>query len=397
MKLLFTSLFSIIAMFPFPPAPCVYHQERTASVSRGSSPCILAKKIRVKTNRNIELFGLMMQLDMGPDLATSKDSVTIENRKSTWREWYAMTYKNYLRYKKFDSCAMMQRYRELVGKKYYNDFFIGFLLQVDEVPFAKINAGTDKETLLAFSPTGDYGEATKNATAFLQEFNKFYALLHFGSYLEENNRFYELIQSDVRRNLPDSFFIPVMEGFYGKSFNAYYLIPSLNIPTSQGFGKMNKTSRTIYNTFGPFSFQTFDKRHPELGFDYPEKIARLSVHEFGHSFVNPAIDKLPDELKSSTEYLYQPIKEDMSKSAYTNWTMCLYEHFVKAGEVIVARKLGHPAEADKMLQDCVRARFIYVPFIVKELERYDAGTDPGKNYDDFIKTVLEDLKEANKS
>jgi hypothetical protein len=187
-----------------------------------------------------------------------------------------------------------------------------------------------------------------------------------------------------------------MEGFYGKTFNAYYLIPSLNIPTSMGFGKMNKTSRTIYNTFGSFHFQTFDKQRPGLGFDDRERIAGLSVHEFGHSFVNPAIDKLPDELKSSTEYLYQPIKGDMSKNAYTNWTMCLYEHFVKAGEVIIGRKLGHTAEADKMILDAVKAKFIYVPFIVKELEIYDASTDPGKNYDDYVRKVVEDLKATNK-
>ena len=39
------------------------------------------KVIQVITNKNLELFGLMLQLDMGPDLIASKDSVIIENRQ----------------------------------------------------------------------------------------------------------------------------------------------------------------------------------------------------------------------------------------------------------------------------------------------------------------------------
>lgn len=53
------------------------------------------KSIKVVTNKNLELFGLMMQLDMGPDLAASNDSVIIENKKSTWRDWYSLAWKNY--------------------------------------------------------------------------------------------------------------------------------------------------------------------------------------------------------------------------------------------------------------------------------------------------------------
>ena len=387
MKLQFTLLCWILFGVPsFSPQPA------PSTVKMAGSP---AKRIQVKTNKNIELFGLIMSLDMGPDLVANKDTVIIENRKSTWREWYATSYKLYIRYQNFDSGAVMQRYRRMVANGFYNDFFIGLLLQVDEVPYAKVNATTDKEFIQPFSPTGSLEEATRKANEFLQEYNQFYTQLHFGDYLEENKRYYDSIGSDVRKNLPDSLFIPTMEAFYGQRFNAYYLVPSLNTPTSMGFGKMNKTTRTIFNTFGPFHFQTFDKAHPSLGFDDSAQISQLSVHEFGHSFVNPAIDQLPDELKTSSAYLYEPIREEMSKRSYTSWSMCLYEHFVKAGEVIIARKLGRADKAEKIMQAAVAAKFIYVPFIVKELEAYDAVGTPGRNYDEYVKKVIEDLKAAN--
>lgn len=227
-------------------------------------------------------------------------------------------------------------------------------------------------------------------------FNGFYKKIHFENYLNENKNYYEQIKSDVENNLPNSYFLPTMENFYQKEFNTYCLVPSLNILTSMGFGKMNRNTKTIYNAFGPFSFQTFDTKNINLGFNYPERIQGLSVHEFGHSFVNPAIDKVPKELIDSTEYLYTPIKSAMSKLSYTSWMMCLYEHYVKAGEVIIARKLGNTKEAEKLLQDNVKAKFIYLPTIVQELEKYDKNKSLYKSYDDFVPSIIEKLKVINK-
>lgn len=358
---------------------------------------VQAKKIQVKTNKNIELFGLMLQLDNGQDFLNRTDSVLLDNRKATWRDWYALTVKNYLRYKQFDSCMMMNTYRRLLSQGFYNDFFIDFLLQTDEVPLAKINANTDKETILTFSKKGDFEEAKKNAAAFLTMFNSFYKETHFENYLNENKNYYDQIKADVEKNLPSDQFLPTMENFYQKQFNAYYLIPSLNILTSMGFGKTNRNTKTIYNTFGPFSFQTFDTKNADLGFNFPKRIRGLSVHEFGHSFVNPAIDKVPKALLDSTEFLFTPIKSEMSKQAYPAWKICLYEHFVRAGEVIIARKLGNAKEAKKILQDNAKAKFIYLPTIVQELEKYDKNKSRYKSYDDFVPSVIEKLKVTYKS
>ncbi|MEJ7684119.1 MAG: hypothetical protein WKG06_40955 [Segetibacter sp.] len=121
----------------------------------------MLQKILVKTNKNIELFGLIMQLDNGQGFLRNTDTVLIENKKSTWCDWYALAVKNYLRYKQFDSSTMMNTFRSLSSKGFYYDFFIGFLLQVDEVPFAKINASTDKETIMPFSKKVDFEEAKK--------------------------------------------------------------------------------------------------------------------------------------------------------------------------------------------------------------------------------------------
>ncbi len=86
----------------------------------------------------------------------------------------------------------------------------------------------------------------------------------------------------------------------------------------------------------------------------------------------------------------------MAKMSYPVWTQCLYEHFVRAGEVMIGKKIGIIKDMDISLQQYVDTKFIYVPFIVKQLEEYDKNRNTLKNYDDFVLKTLQRLKEAYK-
>jgi len=351
------------------------------------------KHVQVMTNKNIELFGLMLQLDNGPDVLHNNDTVTIYGKRVPMSVWYVKTCANYLRYKAFDSCAVMRAYRAYQAKGFYNDFFIGFLLETDQVPNARLNAGTDEELIAAFSAKADLKEGKRNATAFLDLLNDFYRQVHFDTYLKENEPFYAQARANVEKCLPPDNFIPVMEAFYQKSFNGYYLVPSLNVPSGMGFGKLNRVPGKIYNTFGPFTLQSFDPKNPSVGYNDPQHIRDLSVHEFGHSFVNPAVDHTPDTLIRSSAYLFEPIRTTMTKLSYPGWRICLYESFVRAGEVLIARKLGTPATADRIMKDNMASGFIYLPAIVTELEKYSRDIKIYPSYDAYVPLVLEKLKQ----
>lgn len=355
------------------------------------------KKVQVKTNRNIELLGLIFQLDNGGDILARKDTVMIEGKLATWQQWYAMMIRNYLQYKQFDTCHAMSLYKHMQAEGYFNDFFVDFLLQVDEVPQAKINSTTERATIKAFSPKGDTTEALQKATAFLETLNIFYKTVDFNTYFIRNKQYYDITKASVQNNLPGEYFLPVMEHYYRKQFSNYCLVPSMNLLTSTGFGKTNRNTGTIYNTFGPFSFQCFDSLHPDMAFAYPEKIKILSTHEFGHSFVNPSVDKLPATLIDATEYLFEPVRKEMTAHSTPSWTICLYEHFVKAGEVIIAEKLGDTTRAQLFMQDAVKAGFIYLPFIVKELKQWDKNYSTDASFDSAVFNTLKSLDSACKT
>lgn len=349
------------------------------------------KMVSVKNSTNIELFGMLLQLDNGADFIAAKDTVMIDGRRATWGQWYALAVTNYSLYKAYDTCRAMQLYRKLLNEGVYNDFFVDFLLQVDEAPNAKINSLTDAVVIRGFSPKGDTAEARLRANEFLAALNDFYHTISFDQYLQKHKENYAQANAQVKLNLPGGELLPIMEHYYRQQFNGYYLVPSLNILTSMGFGKVNWSSRTIYNVFGPFGFQDFDPQHPDMAFNYPEKIKVLTVHEFGHSFVNPAVDRLPDALIKSTAYLFEPIKKEMEKRAYPSWRICLYEHFVKVGEYLVATKLGDTARAQTFLQDAVAAGFIYVPFLVKQLEHWDKQVS-SVSFEQGVLQAMEELR-----
>jgi hypothetical protein len=353
------------------------------------------KTVQVKTNRNIELFGLMMVLDDGPEILRKKDTMEFNGRRAVWAQWYSMVPGNYERYKAFDTCRIMNIYRKMETEGNGYDFFVGFLLQVDEVPFARINGTTNLRQIARFSPGGDMAEATQKATAFLDALNSFSRSIDLDAYLTQYKPYYDLALASVVKNVPHGDFLPVMEQYYRKQFSEYNLIPSLSLFTAMGFGSMNQSTRKIYNAFGSFTFQSFDSNHPDMGFDDPVKIRALAAHEFGHSFANPAIDSLPSSLLTETAYLYEPIQPEMKKQGYIIWLQSLYEHLVRAGEVIVAEKIGDSTRATSSLQDNLKNGFIYLPFMVQELKKWDKNTS-SDNFNNAVLQMMMKLKEAYK-
>jgi hypothetical protein len=109
-----------------------------------------------------------------------------------------------------------------------------------------------------------------------------------------------------------------------------------------------------------------------MGFGDKKHLLELSTHEFGHSFVNPVVDTFAPELIRSTQLLFDPIREVMSNQGYSMWKACVYEHFVRAGEVVIAQNLGRQADADRLRASYMQERkFIYLPILLPELESYN--------------------------
>lgn len=187
----------------------------------------------------------------------------------------------------------------------------------------------------------------------------------------------------LAKRLPSAQLLNTMEDFYGQTFKAYRIVPSLTIWPTAGWGIKSPDGDTASYILGP----------PAKNFDFTDTQAflNLAVHEFGHSFVNDVVTAEGLELIPATDTLYAPIRTSMTRQGYSNWSASVYEHFVRAGEVIIQRLLEDEANAQALLKNYAEDRqFIYLPFIIERLGDYRLAQQ--LTYAESVKRTLQDLK-----
>lgn len=262
--------------------------------------------------------------------------------------------------------------------------FSNFVMGLDNFPNAKVIS--DKQFSHEFSSLSDQEK-------FVKTFNNFYKEVHFDEFLKKYQPYYQEMISEVSNHTPKENFIIEMEHFYSKKVDNYVLYPSLMMPFSQGFAVGN--SDTIGNVFASFNKpeNVNDTSGFDLGFKNDVSLRTICIHEFGHSFVNPAVDKIDEQLMDSKEFLFEPIKNKMSEQAYNQWKICLYEHFDRAGEVIIAKLIGDSKKADEILNDNVKNRsFIYLPQIINQLEYWYYNEFFSKTYEQKVSEIVANLQ-----
>jgi hypothetical protein len=340
-----------------------------------------AGKLSIAVNYNVELLGLAYFIGFeGVDI--EKQTVEINGRTIPKKEWHTYGFYIYEKYKQYATSENLSKSFALADHLWL-DSILYLLIQVDDFPHARLTSAIDAKYFIHFSKKNDTAEARQNATIFLDGLNSFSKEINFTQYITDTKLFYDAALHEVKKSLPKSDFISAMETFYKKTFDNYILAPSLTIPKGMGFGlRFTKAGNTrLFNVFGAFEAQSLQQNQTlNLGFASPQRLRELSIHEFGHSFVNPIIDSLPQERIASTGRFFEPLKSVMERQGYNTWRVCLYEHFVRAGEVVIANMLGDKAGAQMLQTHYVNdRRFIYLPLIINELGIYQKKKQPYYN------------------
>ncbi|KAA0993307.1 DUF4932 domain-containing protein [Dyadobacter aurulentus] len=360
----------------------------SSTVCKSQSSDKTAGEFEIQINKNVELLGFVYFLGYeGAQAETSDYSPRTKAR-------YAYGLNLYRQYKSFENSKNLA---VAVGfaQDIWLDYFITLLVQLDDFPHAKLHDDIDPAHYLRFSSKKDTAEAKTNAVAFIAAMNGLWQEVDFDIYLKQNRPKYANAIGQVKSGLPDSSFISTMEKFYQAHLDSYILVPSLTIPPGMGFGirYSEQGKKYAFHVFGAFHIPNFkDSLRLDMGFDDQKHLLELSTHEFGHSFVNPVIDKLPGNMISETKSLFEPIKEVMSNQGYTAWKACVYEHFVRAGEIMISRNRGNAADTERLRKHYEEDRkFIYLPLILAELSKYDELKEV--TYKQAVRNAVEKLVE----
>lgn len=349
----------------------------------------------VHFSKNIEFLGFTFFLgSMGSRINPEEE---IFNGQVKLKDWYAHDLALYQKYKSFQGSENLNKATEFIERTDGADLSLLFL-QLEDFPNAKAHNEITDDLWSRYSASGDTEEGKRNAVNFMEALNRFYREVDFDQYFRENKNKYEHALRQIKEGLPDDSFIPAMEAFYNSRFDQYTLIPSLTIPTGMGFGtKQEQKDKTIiYNVFGPLGAQFFSNDSSiDMGFGDNRRLRELSTHEFGHSFVNRAIEQLPEETIEAGRSLFAPIKSAMEDQSYLSWEVCLGEHFVRAGEILIAQNLGKKEDAENLRKDYIENRkFIYLPVILGELEKYNKSKQI--SYQEAVIRAMDRLNELAK-
>lgn len=345
--------------------------------------------LNISFNKNIEFLGFAYFIAFEGTNSETK-VLEIEGKEVLEKDWQNYGFQFYQHYKYLNSSTNLQAALKITEHLWLSDI-IPLLLQTGDFPRAGLHSEIEEKFYQSFSADKNLAKAREQAILFLNACNDFYREANFDQYLQNSTVYYQAAVTQIIENLSATDFISATEKFYRKSFDHYTLIPSLTIPKGMGFGPHFMVSGRSYafSVFGAVDYQYFlNTKTMDMGFGHKNKLRELSVHEFGHAFVNPEINKILNEVLRSSAPLFEPLRTSMEKQGYNTWKTCITEHFVRAGEVMITKTIDS-LSAEKLKEEYVNARkFIYLPLILEELRVYNKGSEA---YTSMVNRVLQRL------
>ncbi|MBT4977238.1 MAG: DUF4932 domain-containing protein [Gemmatimonadetes bacterium] len=242
---------------------------------------------------------------------------------------------------------------------------------------------------------GDPAKGKKTLDELLDLIDDFYIQAEFDDFYRAHQPLYDGIIREVEAGLPDAAWLQLVTDYYGagsdEDIQGFYLIPSPLSIGGNGFGpEVHRDGELeVYNVFAPF--RSVDAEEASCGFDRPEQLAKLAMHEFGHSFVNHALEP-PRHKGPITRFaaLYAA-ERATGQMGYEDW-ICVAEHIIRACEIRIALVAGQPESAARLLQHNIEQHaFHYLPAIVEALDDYEQNRSRYPSLSAFVPTLMQTL------
>lgn len=240
---------------------------------------------------------------------------------------------------------------------------------------------------------GDPAAGKQTLYDLLDLIDDFYTQAEFDNFYREQQPLYKQIIHEVEASLPDAVWLELVADYYGagsdEDIQGFFLIPSPLSIGGHGFGASvrREDELEIFNVFAPF--RSVDAAETGCGFDDPQQLAELSVHEFGHSFVNHALEP-PQYAKTVAGFaaLYAA-ERATGQMGYDDW-VCVAEHIIRACEVRIALVAGQPKDAARLLQyNMDQYAFRYLPEIVEALDDYEQNRSQYPSLAAFVPELMQ--------
>ena len=178
-----------------------------------------------------------------------------------------------------------------------------------------------------------------------------------------------------------------LEDFFGKPASAFHLIFAPAMFPGGGYGA------TINLPDGDMiSYQIIRENGSSTQPAFPtgRDLEFLSLHEWGHSFVNPAMERYSSKVKT-LNYLFTPVKHAMDSQAYNNVHIFMNEQVLRGITALATSDLYGEAALREIITYEQSRSFYLITEVVEMLEVYRTNRDIYPTFDDFVPELLNRL------
>lgn len=323
----------------------------------------------VSIEPNVELLGVVQYLADDPNIIKSfKDNDS--------KHFNEIKYSNDISkyFSKYKNEPVVDFYKQMNSKGFSYDIPPSLMLYVDgnlkllnniTLPDRIIQNSGGKEDIVKFlNLLADFRKKSK--------FDEFY---------NDHTGYYKAIVSITKSEVDKIGCIDKIKKYYGYDQNSYnIIIQTLSI--------------------GGYGVWVSKEDEKEDAYDFMvvpddcEEFAQLLTHEFSHSYINPLTKQNINEVNKYSN-LYEPIKESMSKQAYSYWEECVNEHIVRAVTYRIIYDLYGADASNIYIDEDTSKNFIYLKALSERLEEYEKNRDKYPNFKDFYPRLIDVFKELS--
>ena len=328
------------------------------------------KKLKIYTDERIELLNVIQYLSDYPILNQSEN---LEYKKEI--DLYFKDFKNH-------NAIVLNRkvYREFLGF----DRAVNYILHYD-LPKFDLNSEFDSKELKNLNAL----DSKDSINLIRNEFKDFYEKSNFKHFFENHSKFYKKINKSTKKELNKYNIISILESHYGIKNNSYSIILAALLHNG-GYEVdiENEKGNNLIAIIGP----SYDSINKIPFFDTQNILSEYVIHEFSHRFCNPFIDKYYYQLQES-ECLLIPIHDKIKSQGYKGWKTCLYEHLVRANEIVINEIVFGKEKSDKLYNEMINDGWIYLEGIVPIIkDEYLKNRNKYKTQDEIMELVINYLE-----
>ena len=325
-------------------------------------------KLKVTIDPRVELMGVVFHLAGNPEYNRCKSKSYMGNLNE-----------HFAGHRNHPAVKMATKLRETRGVSY--DAVMGMAVHIED-----INSCGE---IVPFEPrpeTLDGRWRIDEAREFLGNCRDFVKETDFKAFLAKNQSQYDTATTRLQQLIDTQANLAWFDEFFGPRDDVDFnlVISILNGPGNYGC-RIRFNGRTkIYSVIGAWRVDWLGWGNPT----FHSGVVTTVVHEFGHSFCNPLVDKYMKDFRTFGEKYFPRVEKQMKGQAYGSWQTMMRESLVRACEVRYAMANNGKERAEQVANYNISRGFHWTRELSELLGQYENQHEKYRTLDAFIPEIV---------